>query len=65
LKFSGRIQATDLCNYGIGGWTEAIALDQFYDETIYATICHGNENFNRNSMKYVYDRSYRYFFQST
>jgi hypothetical protein len=23
------------------GWTEAIALDKFLDETIYATICHG------------------------
>ncbi len=41
LKFSGRTLATDLCNYGITGWTEAIALDQFYDEPVYATICHG------------------------
>ncbi len=30
-----------MCNYAITGWTEAIALDKFLDETIYATICHG------------------------
>jgi hypothetical protein len=33
-----------MCNYALTGWTEAIALDKFLDETIYAAICHGMNN---------------------
>ena len=30
-----------MCSYPVTGWTEAIAVDKFLDETVYATICHG------------------------
>jgi len=33
-----------MCNSAMTGWTEAIALDNFLDETIYATVCHGMNN---------------------
>ncbi|CAF2395272.1 unnamed protein product [Rotaria sp. Silwood2] len=37
---NGRIVATDICGHMPTGWTEAIALDKFFDETVYAAICH-------------------------
>ena len=37
----GGILATDMSNHGVQGWTEAIALDRFSEETVYATICQG------------------------
>ncbi|CAF0815287.1 unnamed protein product [Rotaria sp. Silwood1] len=36
---NSRITATDICGHTSTGWTEAIAVDKFFDETIYATIC--------------------------
>lgn len=39
--FLGRTLGTDLNNYSMIGWTEAIAVDKFLDETVNATICHG------------------------
>ena len=40
--FIDRILATEISNSGnTGGWTEAIALERFLDETVYAAICHG------------------------
>lgn len=41
IVISVRITATDLCNNGLIGWTEAIAVDKFYDETTYVSVCQG------------------------
>ncbi|CAF0779410.1 unnamed protein product [Rotaria sordida] len=35
-----RIVATDMCSHMSTGWTEAIALERFCDEPVYAAICH-------------------------
>lgn len=37
----GRILATETCGHGLTGWTEAISVDNFFDETIYACVCQG------------------------
>ncbi|CAF0886156.1 unnamed protein product [Adineta ricciae] len=50
---NGRILATDMCNNGTTGWTEAIALDRFVDETVYAAICHDHIDIFSNQLNRI------------
>lgn len=43
LEYLDRVLVTDMSNHGVQGWTEAIALDRFFEETVYATICQGRK----------------------
>ena len=53
LTCSDRTTASDVCIYGTAGWTEAIGVDQFNDDAVYATISNGKQNFNRNPIKRI------------
>ena len=44
-EYLARLLATDICGNVTTGWSEAIALDKFQEETVYATICHGKNIF--------------------
>lgn len=50
---SVRVVATDLCNNGLIGWTEAVAVEKFFDETTYASVCQGLSQ--RISFRYIID----------
>lgn len=45
-SFLGGILETETCNHATTGWTEAIAIDKFFDEMAYAVICRGMKMIN-------------------
>ncbi|CAF4322149.1 unnamed protein product, partial [Rotaria socialis] len=50
---NARIIATDITNHTATGWTEAIALDGFFDDTVYATICHDHIDIFSNQLNKI------------
>ncbi|CAF3489155.1 unnamed protein product [Adineta steineri] len=51
---NSRVLATDMCDYTSSGWTEAIALDKFLEDTIYATICYDHIDIFSSSLNKIH-----------